>query len=262
MYKFLHSRSPPRDTACPSPQRCNPNASCTAARKLAPSQNQSILNLAPLVPQGLYHWWRMEYPPQVLRIIEPCLSKVHIQHCVVGVPCENSLSEVVVVVVHKLAGRGGCAPDIILQLREVLAVVLGVVPGVAHDVLVDIQQPDQPAVAAALGGAVGEHLHPLTLGGIGMLLLVVSRGEHHQVVALKAVVVDDEIAVIHLSGVGRLGVVHPRKQAVVGVCVLVTLASLSSTQIDKKLSALLYHKSEALWYNLSSTSSAGGDSMV
>ena len=64
---------------------------------------------------------------------------------------------------------------------------------------------------------LGELLHPLAPGGVDMLLLIVVRAEHHQVVALEAVVVDDELPVVHLPGMGGLGVADPHKQPVVGV---------------------------------------------
>ena len=80
----------------------------------------------------------------------------------------------------------------------------------------DIQQ----AVPVA---PLGELLHPLAPGGIDVLLLVVTGAEHHQIVAVKAVIVDDELPVIHLPGVGGLGVADPDKQPVVGVGGLVAL---------------------------------------
>ncbi len=56
-----------------------------------------------------------------------------------------------------------------------------------------------------------------------MLLLVVAPAEHHQVVALEAVVIDDELPVIDLPGVGSLCVPRPDKQPVVGVSALIAL---------------------------------------
>lgn len=100
-------------------------------------------------------------------------------------------------------------------------------------------------------GAVGEHLHPLAPAGVGVLLLVVFGAVHHQVVALKAVVVDDEIAVVHLPGVGGLGVIHPYKQAVVGVGALIALPVGALHQMvggvkDERLTALLAIFSDAV----------------
>ena len=114
-------------------------------------------------------------------------------------PGKDSRRKVPVVIVHQLAGTGHSAPNIILQFGKALPVVLGVVPGVAHNVLMDIQQPVPVA-------PLGELLHPLAPDGVDVLLLVVVGAEHHQVVALEAVVVDDELPVIHLPGVGGLDV--------------------------------------------------------
>ena len=111
----------------------------------------------------------------MIRIIEPRLGEVDVQHGIIGMPGKDS--------------------------RRKIPVVLGVVPGIPHDVLVDIQQ----AVPTA---TLGELLHPLAPGGVDVLLLVVAGAEHHQVVALKAVVVNDELSVIHLPGMGGLGVLH------------------------------------------------------
>ena len=116
-------------------------------------------------------------------------------------PGKDSRRKIPVVVVRQLARTGHRPPNIILQLGKTLAVVLGVVPGVPHNVLMDIQQP----VPAA---TLGELLHPLAPGGVDVLLLVVTGAEHHQVVALEAVVVDDELPVVHLPGMGGLGVLH------------------------------------------------------
>ena len=54
----------------------------------------------------------------------------------------------------------------------------------------------------------GELLHPLAPDGVDVLLLVVVGAEHHQVVALEVVVVNDELPVVHLPGMGGLGVLH------------------------------------------------------
>ena len=80
----------------------------------------------------------------------------------------------------------------------------------------DIQQ----AVPVA---PLGELLHPLAPGGVDVLLLIVIRAEHHQVVALEAVVVDDELPVIDPPGMGGLGVLYPDEEAVVLVSRLVPL---------------------------------------
>ena len=56
-----------------------------------------------------------------------------------------------------------------------------------------------------------------------MLLLVVTGAEHHQVVALEAVVVDNELPVVHLPGMGGLGVADPDEETVVLVGGLVPL---------------------------------------
>ena len=56
-----------------------------------------------------------------------------------------------------------------------------------------------------------------------MLLLVVTGAEHHQVVALEAVVVDNELPVVHLPGMGGLGVADPDEETVVLVGRLVPL---------------------------------------
>ena len=153
----------------------------------------------------------------MIRIIEPRLGEVNVQNGIVGMPGEVGRCKIPVVVVRELAGAGNGPPNIVLQLGEGLPVVLGVIPGIAHNVFMDIQQ----AVPVA---PLGKLLHPLAPGGVDVLLLVVIGAEHHQVVALEAVVVDDELPVVHLPGVGGLGVPHSHKQAVVLVGGLVPLS--------------------------------------
>ena len=80
----------------------------------------------------------------------------------------------------------------------------------------DIQQPIPIST-------LGELLHPLAPGGVDVLLLIVTGAEHHQVVALEAVVVDDELPVVHLPGMGGLGVADPDKETIVLVGRLVPL---------------------------------------
>ena len=101
----------------------------------------------------------------MLRVIEPRLGEVDVQHRIVGMPGEVCSRKVPVVVVRQLAGTGHSPPNIILQLGEGLPVVLGVVPGIPHDVLVDIEQ-------AVPVPTFGELLHPLAPGGVDVLPVV------------------------------------------------------------------------------------------
>ncbi len=102
-------------------------------------------------------------------IIEPCLCKVDIQHHVIGMPGKDSRRKVPVVIGYQLAGTGHRAPNIILQLGEGLAVILGVIPDVAHVVVdvghipvVAVGDPNDPAVFIIV-----ESLGPVKGVGLG-----------------------------------------------------------------------------------------------
>ena len=151
------------------------------------------------------------------------LCEVNIQHRIIGMPGKHSRRKIPVVVVHQHAGTSHNTPNIILQLSKTLPTVLGVVPGVAHNILIDIQQ----AVPVA---PLGELLHPLAPGGVDVLLLVVTGAEHHHAVALKAVVVYGELLVVDTPGMSGLGVADPDEQPIIGASFIIAISTYQTGQ--------------------------------
>ena len=134
---------------------------------------------------------------------------------------EGGKDVVAVVVIHQLVRAVGLAPGIILQLCKVLTGGLGVVPGIAHYVLMDIEGTLPAALAF-----FSDLLQPLGTS-IHMTLLVFQLAVAHridvQIVILRAGVVDHIIAVIGLACMGGDQVVDSQTQTIIGVGRLVTL---------------------------------------
>src|SRR5699024_3016221 len=160
-------------------------------------------------------------PGTVGGVVEAGLGKVDVEGRIVDMAREGGKDIVAVVVVHQLVRADRLTPGVVLQLGKVLAGGLGVIPGVAHHVLVDVEGTFPAAVAL-----LGDLLDPLRTG-VHMALLILQLAVAHrvdiQVVILRAGVVDHIVAVVGLARMGRDQIVHPQAKAVVGVGRLVAL---------------------------------------
>ena len=100
-------------------------------------------------------------------------------------------------------------PGIISQLREAVAVCLGIIPGIALHILMDIQCPLVSAV-----GPICELFDPLTTSihfSLHVVKLSIALCIDHEVVPLKAGVIDHIVPAVYAAGMACLGVVDPYK---------------------------------------------------
>ena len=155
------------------------------------------------------------HPGAVGGVVEAGLGKVDVEGGIVDVAGKGGKDVVAVIVVHQLVRADRLTPGVVLQLGKVLAGRLGVIPGVAHHVLVDVQGALPAAVAL-----LGDLLDPLRTG-VHMALLVFQLAVAHridvQIVILRAGVVDHIVSVIGLARMGGDQVIDPQAQTVVGV---------------------------------------------
>ena len=125
------------------------------------------------------------------------------------------------IVIQKLIRTYRHTPGIIGQLSKAVAVGLGIVPGITLHILMDIQCTFVSAVAA-----VGKLLDSLTSSihfSLHVVKLSVAFCIDHQVVTLKAGVIDHIVPAVYASRMAGLGIVDSHKQCIIGICRLVTL---------------------------------------
>ena len=109
-----------------------------------------------------------------------------------------------VVVIQQLIRALWHPPCVVGQFCKALTVCLRVIPGVPHYIFMDIQGSLPVPFVCELLDPFASCIYMLLL----ILQLSVSFRKYHQVVILKAGVVDHVIAGIYFSGMGGLGIIN------------------------------------------------------